>query len=183
MKNFSLILLSMLFAFSVNGQDKYLTKNGHAWFISETPMETIEAHNKQVTAILSTDGKIAFKILMKSFQFEKALMQEHFNENYVESDKYPKATFEGAITNMGEVSLDKDGKYEAIIEGVINFHGVSKKVSERAFLEVKNGKIQGTCQLIMVLKDYEIKVPSVVADNIAKEITVNLEVALEPYSR
>jgi polyisoprenoid-binding protein YceI len=176
----AILFFSILAAFA---QKKYATKNGYAWFRSETSLETIEAHNRQVTALLSEDGKIAFRIMMKSFQFEKALMQEHFNENYVESDKYPKATFEGNITNLKDINFNKNGVYTAQLEGEIALHGVTKKVKETAVIEVKDGVLLGKSQLTILLSDYDIKVPAAVTANIAKSIVVNIEVKLEEIKK
>ena len=105
MKKTSLLLLGVVFSITVLSQ-RYITKNGHIQFYSETPMETIEAHNRQVNSALDlSTGDFVFKVLMKSFEFEKALMQEHFNENYVESDKFPRAEFEGRILNFSSIDF------------------------------------------------------------------------------
>ena len=92
---------------------RYITKNGHIKFYSETPMETIEANNHQVNSALDiATGDFVFKVLMKSFEFEKALMQEHFNENYVESDKYPNATFKGKVLNISEYDFKSNNSFD-----------------------------------------------------------------------
>jgi hypothetical protein len=89
---------------------KFMTKNGYIGFYSHTPVEDIKADNNQVASVLDVStGEIAFQVLIKSFQFEKALMQEHFNENYLESDKFPRSTFSGKITNISEVNFSKTG--------------------------------------------------------------------------
>ena len=90
------------------GQERFFTKTGSISFFSKTPLEDIEAHNRSVTCVLdSKTGNVQFAVLMKGFEFKKALMQEHFNEDYIESDKYPKAEFKGQIVNNSEHRLYK----------------------------------------------------------------------------
>jgi hypothetical protein len=172
------IAVSSLFA------QKYITKNGHIKFYSETPMETIEAHNRQVNSALDiSTGDFVFKVLIKSFEFEKALMQEHFNENYMESDKIPDATFNGKITNLAAIDFTKDGKYNADIEGDLKIHGVTQKVNHKGTFEVAAGKITGKSVFIVLPADYKIKIPNTVVNNIAKEIQVTVDVNLEPLKK
>ena len=91
MKTFTSLIIALILA-STGLSQNYITKTGHIWFFSDAPLEDIEAHNYQVTSVLNAErGEMVFKVLMKGFQFEKALMQEHFNEKYVESDKYPES--------------------------------------------------------------------------------------------
>ena len=131
MKKLIIPVTFLLFALTVNAQ-KYITKNGYVSFFGHTPMEDIKADNNQVASILDiSTGEIAFQVLIKSFQFEKALMQEHFNENYLESEKFPRSTFSGKITNLSEVNFSKSGKYEATVEGDLLIHGVTKKISTK----------------------------------------------------
>src|SRR5688572_4970867 len=97
------VAIVMLVSTHVQGQSKYFTKEGRAQFVSKAPLEEIEAVNKKVTSVLdASTGQLEFSVLMKAFEFQKALMQEHFNENYVESDKFPKATFKGKIENFND---------------------------------------------------------------------------------
>jgi hypothetical protein len=125
-KNLVAILGLILFVTAVNAQDRYFTKTGKIDFFSNASMEDIEAKNKTVTAVLDTKtGAIAFSVQMKGFEFEKALMQEHFNENYVESNKYPKSTFKGKVLNVSAVNFSKDGAYPVSVEGDLTFHGIT----------------------------------------------------------
>ena len=106
MKKIKLLSIVFILVASAGYSQKYITKNGYIKFYSETPMETIEAHNRQVNSALDiSTGDFVFKVLIKSFEFEKALMQEHFNENYMESDKFPDATFTGKITNLSSINF------------------------------------------------------------------------------
>ena len=107
---FSVIILSLVT--SVNAQ-KFMTKNGFISFYGHTPMEDIKADNNQVASVLDiSTGDLVFQVLIKSFHFDRALMEEHFNENYMESDKFPKASFKGKITNLQSVNFSKNGTYD-----------------------------------------------------------------------
>ncbi|MGV8112137.1 MAG: YceI family protein [Lentimicrobium sp.] len=179
----ALFLLTILSLASVNAQ-KYITKNGHIRFFSTTPMEDIEAHNRQVNSALDQQtGEFVFRVLMKSFQFEKALMQEHFNENYVESDKFPNATFTGKVSNINDVPFDKNGVYPVNVEGDLTIKGITKKISEKGTLEIREGKVYGKSTFNVLLSDYGIKVPAAVANNIARSIQIDVDVTLEKLAK
>lgn len=181
-----LVLIITIFAatsLQVQAQ-KYMTRTGHIKFFSHTAIEDIEANNHQVTSIIDTEsGEFAFAVLMKGFQFEKALMQEHFNEKYVESDKFPKASFKGNITNLEEIDFSKDGSYKALVEGKLTIHGVTKEVKTEGTIDVKDGKIMANAVFPITVADYEIKIPSVVRDNIAKEVETTVEMSYAPYGQ
>lgn len=179
-----LILTLSLFSFFTLKAEKYITKTGHISFYSEAPLENIEADNNQVTSILDTEtGEMVYSLLMKGFQFEKALMQEHFNEKYVHSEKYPKATFQGKILNFDEIDLTKPGTYEVEVEGTLNLHGVSKEIKSAGTIEVKDGEIVATSKFDLTLSDYEIEIPSVVKDNIAKVVEVSVKMNYKPFKK
>ncbi len=184
MKKYILILAAAsLFSVDANAQ-KYFTRNGHVWFFSTTPVEDIEAHNHQANSVIDyAKGDIAFTILMKSFEFEKALMQEHFNEKYVESDEFPKASFKGKINNMDDIDFTKDGTYEAKVSGDMTIHGKTNPVETTGSFVVKSGKIQGTAKFQLTIEDYDIKIPGMVKDKIAKVIDINVDMAYEEYKK
>ena len=173
------LVIFCLTTFPASAQ-KYLTKNGHIKFYSETPLETIEAMNQQVNSALDAEtGDFVFKVLMKSFVFEKALMQEHFNENYVESDKFPNATFQGKVINVSAIDFKKDGVYDATVEGELTIHGITQKINEKGTFTVKPGdKIHGNSKFLIKPADYKIKIPSTVVKNIAETIEVTIDVEL-----
>ena len=163
---------------------KYVTKNGFIRFYSDASVEKIEAINRQVNAAMDvTTGDFVFRVLMKSFTFEKALMQEHFNENYVESDKFPSATFLGKIINIKDVNISKDGKYPVTVEGKLTMHGETKQVSEAGIVEVKEGKLIGKAKFNLTLSDYKISIPNDVVNSISKTIEVTVEVVLDKFSQ
>lgn len=151
----------------------YLTKTGFIGFYSKTPLEDIQAENNQVYAILDpASHHLAFALLLKGFIFPRELMQEHFNENYAESDKYPKATFSGSCS--GEMDLSKEGIYQVVIKGDLNLHGVTRPIETTAQLEVRNDRILGTALFKIIPENYGISIPAVVRGKIAREIEVKV---------
>jgi hypothetical protein len=174
MKKIIVLFLLIAGITSATHAQLYTTRNAYISFFSKAAIEDITADNNQVYSIIDAGKKnIAFSLLMKSFIFKKQLMQDHFNENYVESDKYPKAVFNGAYT--GDVSLDKDGTYKIMVKGNLTLHGVTKPIELPATLEVKGGKLSGMAEFKVKPEDYNISIPSIVRDNIAKELTVTVK--------
>jgi hypothetical protein len=162
-------------------QDKYFTKTGKITFYSKAPMEDIQAKNKTVAAILDTkSGALQFSVLMKGFEFEKALMQEHFNENYVESDKYPRAEFKGNITNNSAINYTKDGVYPASIKGKLMIHGVTKDVEHTGSIRISGGKIDAASDFTILLSEYNVPIPSIVKEKISNNIRISVDTKLEP---
>jgi polyisoprenoid-binding protein YceI len=166
----------MAFVFSAVFAQKYYTKNGSISFFSKTSIENIKADNNQVMSVLNAQtGDLQFSVIIKSFHFEKALMEEHFNENYMESDKFPKSSFKGKIDDISKVNFSADGTYPVSVSGDLTMHGATNKVSTKGNIAIKGGKITGSSVFTVALADYKISVPKVVANNISKtiEITVN----------
>lgn len=175
----SAILLVMMVSVAAIAQN-YVTKTGHIKFYSETPVEVIEAHNHAVNSALNPNkGDFVFKVLIKSFEFEKALMQEHFNENYMESDQYPNATFKGKIVNIEDIDFSNAGTYDAVVKGDLSIHGVTKEVEEKGTFTVVDRKVQGKSVFNVLLDDYKIKVPGAVKKQISESIEITVDVMLE----
>ena len=107
-------------------------------------------------------------------------MQEHFNENYIESHKYPKADFKGQIVNSGDINFTKDGTYKANVKGKLTIHGETKDVETTGTIAVKGGKVEADAVLSIELSDYKIEIPKVVKDNISKSVTIIVDCNLEP---
>lgn len=176
------ILFTCLFLTTfTNGQDKFLTKSGSISFFSKMSIENIEAKNNQVLSIVdAANGQMAIAILMKSFLFEKALMQEHFNENYVESDKYPKATFKGTILDFDAI---KTSEIKTAIKGNLTIHGKTKEITINAIAKKTAEAIIMTGNFEIDLADFGIEIPSVVKNNIAKKIKVSFNFNHKPYKK
>lgn len=152
-----------------------MTRTGHIDFYSHTPLEDIKADNDQVASVIDlSTGEIVFQVLIKSFKFEKALMEEHFNESYLESDKYPRATFRGKITEPEPSALRKEGKHNVTIEGDLNLHDVTKKITVQGTIVTGQEKLNATSKFNIKPADYNIEIPSVVRGNIAETIEVNV---------
>ena len=156
--------------------------NGKIRFDATSPKspENVDAINKSVICVLDTKtGNLQFSVLMKGFEFERALMQEHFNENYVESNKFPKAEFKGAITNNNAVNYAKDGVYPVKVSGQLTMHGETKSIETSGTVTIKNGKINALAEFAVVLADYKITIPQLVADKVAKTATIKVDCLLD----
>lgn len=147
---------------------------------SNKSLEEVDAKTNTGTIVIDAGtGAVEAAVLMKSFQFKKALMQEHFNENYVESSQYPKATFKGKITDTSKVNFTTDGTYKVYVAGDLTMHGVTKPVTAPASITVKGGKVSAQTDFTVTLADYGISIPSLVADKVAKSAKVSFGGALE----
>lgn len=162
----------ILFGISANAQN-YSSTTVKTSFFSSTPIEDIKAASSKTTAVLvGKSGEFAFQVSMKSFEFEKKLMQEHFNENYVESDKYPNASFKGKIDP--NINWTKDGDYSVTAKGILNLHGVSKERSIPAKISIKNGVASIYSTFDVACADHKIDIPTLVFTKIAKVINVKV---------
>lgn len=174
-----LLLGVLLFPAFTFAQERYATRTGEVTFFSETPMENIEAVNHKATSVIDLiTGQVQVSMLMKAFEFEKALMQEHFNENYVESNAYPKGEFKGKFTGFTAENATKPGKYEVVLEGELTMHGVTQKRTLNATIEVDaNGALQAACDFNVKPTDHGIKIPGGV--NVAEDIKVKARMDLQ----
>jgi hypothetical protein len=162
---------------------KYMTKNGFIGFFSHTPMEDIKGDNNQVVGVLDTStGEMVFQALIKSFHFDRALMEEHFNENYMESDKFPKSVFKGKITDLSSVDFSKNGKYNVTVEGDLTIRDVTNKITAKGTIEVVSGGINANSKFNIVPEDYKINIPGVVRDKIDKNLEVTLVMKYTPMA-
>lgn len=159
-----------------------ISKNAKLSFFSEAPIENIKAEsNTGVSALNLSTETIYFKVPMRSFEFKKSLMQEHFNENYLESNKYPFAEFNGKI--IEQVDLTKDGTYPVNVQGELNIHGVKKNYNVKAELKVKGSDISANSTFPVKLVDHEIKIPRLVIKNIAEIVQVTVSANYKPDSK
>lgn len=173
MKKF--IYLLVLLACQNTFAQKLVDRAGKIHFFSEAPLENIEASNEQVLGALDlATGNVAVSMLMKGFHFEKSLMEEHFNENYIESDKYPKATFTGKISPAEMVKIKGlNGTLELPATGDLTLHGVTKPVTATVKFVGDGKKLLVETTFIIKIEEYKIKVPSMLISNIAEEVAVD----------
>ena len=158
---------------------KYYSKVGQVVFTSDASLEKIEGKNTNGLVVLdAATGRLECSVLIKGFQFEKALMQDHFNENYMESHKFPKGVFKGTITNMQDIHLKKDGTYTVVVKGDLTLHGVTKPFSPTGKVIVKGGMITATSSFEILVADFKIEIPKVVRDNIAEKVKVTIQADL-----
>ena len=179
MKNL-FILIAALFVFSHAGAQVYSTSSGTIKFFSKTTAENIDATNNQVKAALDAkSGNLEFAVSINSFLFKKALMQKHFQENYMESEKFPKSTFKGTVTDNAAVKYGTDGTYPVSVKGKLTMHGVTKDVVVPGKLTISGKKAVLSGDFNVLLEDYNIKVPANNASQIAKSIKVSVECTLQ----
>ena len=177
--SFKIIFIISMVASLVFSKDLYMTRNGNVDFFSSTPLEDIKAVNNQVSCVLNKEnGQFAFQVPIKAFTFKNALMQEHFNESYLESDIYPKSIFKGEIIGWDDIQLSQDS-LNILIEGDLTIHGVKNQVRQSGRVWVSSGVIYGESTFSVRLVDYQVKVPKIVRENIAEVIKVNVKVKLK----
>ncbi|HUZ61616.1 MAG TPA: YceI family protein [Hanamia sp.] len=174
-----LLLLFTAFRVEANGQI-YYTKNGNVSFFSKTILENIDAANNQVISVINfQNGSIQFSLLNNAFHFPKAKMEEDFNENYIESDKYPRSAFKGTISDVSNIDITKDGTYQVNVKGDLTIHGVTKNISVPATILIKDGNLSATSAFIILVRDYNISVPSIVANKIGESIEIKINCKYE----
>ena len=178
-----LLLVSSLifFSFITSAQVRYYTKNAKINFFSETPLEDIDASNNSSVSVLDTqNGSLQFSLLVKGFEFENEEMQDHFNDDYMESDKFPKAEFKGTLVNNSSIDYKKPGTYNVQVKGLLTIRGVTKEVQSNGTLKVNNDNIKANSTFHIALADYGIKIPKLVNDKIAKTIKITVDAKLDP---
>ena|ERR1700759_1738401 len=175
------IILSYFFAcVFVNAfSQNYLTRNGNISFYSHTPLEEVKAQNNEAVSVLnSATGDIEFRIAVKSFHFVKTAMEEHFNDDdYMASEKYPKAGFKGKISNISAVDFSKDGTYKVSVSGDLTIRDVTKPITADGTITVKGGVVTVNSIFNVKRKDYNVIGESFVQSKISDDIqiTVNCE--------
>jgi polyisoprenoid-binding protein YceI len=178
------ILSVVATANAATAQNLFFTRNGHVDFFSSTSVENIKANNEKVSSVVNINtGEMEFSVLNMAFEFKKALMQQHFNENYMESTKFPKSFFKGKITNVDQIKWTVDGEYPAEVHGDITIHGVTKNVSAKGTVVVKDGNFRATSAFVLKPEDFDIRIPGVVRNNIAKFIKISVDNTYEPLTK
>ncbi len=157
----------------------YVSRNATIRFFSEAPLENIEAINRQVSCAINTNtGDIAFRVLIRSFVFDKALMQQHFNDNFMESDKYPNAIFEGQIENVDAINFAEEGVHNVVVKGKLTIKDVTREITQGATLITKGNLLQAESVFIIEPEHYNVSIPGRFARNIAREIEVSIDATL-----
>lgn len=182
-KGFLMLSLFFVSVAQLAAQTKHISRTGKAVIFSHTVAEDITADNNNVTAVVNeSTGEIAVSVPVQSFQFQKSLMQEHFNNsNFMDSKQFPKISLKGKIVNLPNVDFSKDGTYEVEIKGDLTIKGVSKPVTEKAHLTVKNGKLAVHCKFIVKdISAYGVGKPKgKMKNNVADDIEVTYTAAFE----
>ncbi|MFK7811779.1 MAG: YceI family protein [Maribacter sp.] len=175
----AVFLIAFLSTSATDTTDKVIARQGKVSFFSRTSVEAIKAENNQVLSVIDlNEGKIAVSMLMNAFIFEKALMREHFNESYIESDIYPKAVFEGVIVDFDRAF---QGEQTRMVEGVFTMHGVSKPIAAKIKIVSDSDGYIVTGNFETLVKDYDINIPPLLAGNIAKSISIDFRFEYLPY--
>jgi len=179
------LVISFLFALaflSAGAQNRYFTKDAKINFNSSTPLEDIIAESNQATTFIDIEkNEVAFSVLTTSFKFRRALMEEHFNENYMESSKFPKAKFNGKI--ITPIDWKSEKMVVADVKGELTMHGMTKEITIKAQITPGKGKISATSELKVTPEDFKIAIPAAVRDKIAKEVTIKIEAVYAPYQQ
>ncbi len=182
MKTILSAIFILLTSSTLQAQQVLLATGGKVSFFSETPLENIDATSLSGTSVITTTSNaIQFTIPMRTFKFKKALMEEHFNEKYVESEKFPKSAFKGKINEA--INWTRDTVATVTATGVMDLHGVNKMITETGRLSIKNGVVSLDFTFNLALKDYNIEVPKVVTQSIAEEIKVTGSFTYKPYEK
>ena len=179
----AVIVLSFCLGNIYLSAQKYITKEGNIEIFSKTPVFTIEGLDKKVASILNLEnGDVVATTLVRSFKFHEALVEDHFNENYMNSEKFPKASFKGKIVNFKEVNVKKDGTYKVSIKGDLTIHGETKPVDAAGTIIVKDGKVTAKSQFNISLAAYKIHVEESYKDAIKDEIRLDINFSYSPMA-
>ena len=169
------LMIMFLIAISGLSQKRYFTKSGNIVFNAGTVLEDIAGINNTSSSVFDAGtGQIEFAVLIKGFEFKRALMQEHFNENYLESGKFPKSIFKGRVTNISEVNFQQDGTYPVTVNGLLEIHGVTKQVETRGTMKVAGESVLANADFNVIVADYNIAIPGLVKDKVSKTATIKV---------
>ncbi|MCY7422772.1 MAG: YceI family protein [Chitinophagaceae bacterium] len=170
----------ILLSFSLIGNAQlFSTRSASVSFYSSTPLEDIKAKSSDVESkLLSTTGQLTFMLLVKSFRFDNEMMEEHFNESYLESDKFPKADFKGAVNNISSVNFNRDGVYPTTVQGNLTIHGITKAVTTNGTIVIKNGKPTAKCTFPIKVRDYNIS-GKIIGKELAESIAITVDCRYE----
>ncbi len=179
MKLLVIVFVSMTGFFPALGQ-KYITESGHISFFSSAPIEDIEAINNKVVSIFDSEtGNLVFSVPIKEFEFDKSLMKEHFNEKYLETEQYPKSTFNGRVQNYTR----KNGLQDVVAKGDLVIHGVKHMIEVPGTIEWDDTNVKIKAMFPIAVADYEVEIPSLLFSNIAEVVEVTIDLKYKPYEK
>jgi len=165
-------------------QNTYFTRSGHVYFISHTDVIDIDANNHQLASFLNIEtGKIQCAVLNKSFEFSLATAKEHYNESYMESDKFPKITFKGDILNVDSFDLNINGTYSVRVKGDITIKGIKKSIDVKGELKIENQQIIAKSEFELAIADFNITVPRLVEDKVAETVQIIVKIHYNLYEK
>lgn len=182
MKKLLYTLVVLALSASTSFSQVIVCKSGNISFFQETPVEDIDGRSTKLVSVIDTKTNIiAYKVEMTSFIFEKSLMQDHFNENYVESGKYPTTIFKGQINE--KIDWTKDGTYPITATGMLTMHGVTKTITEKGTLNIRNGEV--TIHNVFTIKftDYGVEIPSLLIKQLSDTVEVNVNCVYVPLKK
>ena len=172
------LLLLLLLSLQPALAQKFISKSATVSFFSEAPLENIEAVNTKATSIFDlSSGEIVFSVPIGEFQFQKSLMKQHFNENYMDTEIYPRSTFKGRVTGYRQ----QQGQYQATASGELFIHGKTRNVQVEGSIEIENNELTVSAVFPVLLKDYNIKIPRILFSNIAESVEVSVQFVYKPY--
>lgn len=173
-KTFLFVALILIVNTTMSGQDKYFTKTGRITFSGKSTLSGVNAENKTVAVVLDKKtGSLQFSVLMKGFEFKKALMQKHFNEKHLHTDKFPKSEFRGLLTNNASVKYNTDGVYPVTAKGKLSIHGETKDVEANGTITVKAGKPILNSTFNILITDYKINA------NMNNKVAITVDCSLD----
>jgi len=182
MKYIAIILLAWLSVINQAGPGLYVCKNAKLTLFSSAPIEDISAETATGTSVFNAaTGELGFSVSIRSFTFPKSLMQEHFNSDYMESDKFPKATFKGKIQQP--VDVTKNGTFPITVTGELEVHGVKQTRTIPGTLTVNNGAVSMASEFMVKCADHNIEIPKLVFHNIAESIKMHVTADYIPYKK
>jgi polyisoprenoid-binding protein YceI len=177
MRSYFFLVLFLVVTLTASAQ-KYVLEKGVITFFSEAAIENIKAENRKASSMLDAQtSDIAFSVPIKEFQFQKKLMQEHFNEKYLESEKFPKSTFSGKLSGLDRQAA---GVQQVKATGKLIIHGVTKNIELSGTAEIQSGTIVLKSKFIIKMEDYNIKIPQLMWQNIAEQVEVTVEFTYKP---
>ena len=172
------IILLLYLSVQLVSAQKYKLETSLVTFFSSAPVEDIRAVNNKSNSLFDADkAEIAFSVPISEFQFEKSLMQEHFNEKYMESDKYPRAFFQSKISEFTKELPEQN----VVAKGKLTIHGVTKEVEIPGVIKYSENKVEMFAKFMVRLEDYKIKIPTLLWRNIAEEVEVTVSFVYKPY--